>query len=550
MHPHLHEEISRYVSGEDKVGLIPRKIVVPPDEVHVVNKKDGQRIHQADGDTSYWKTRWTQVFKLSTKAIPVNLEDLHVRDSENTPYTISAIAIIKLAEPGVAARLIGEDIELLTSEISKVAEAELRSASVTLPLNEIMRAKDCLAEQSSPGMNAVARSLGFDLISVKITNIGGDVVQSLIAEREAHKDREITEAIEAEKTAKTRTVEKETRSQAEEKKLTERSIQEMDIAKDEALFGRGKEKERVQLSKEHELSVAKIEKELELQERHQSLELARRAKARELELADREKKQALLEADRNVQEKELQLREYAQMESTRIEAEKLEFEAVKEAERVRTLARIGAEKAEEVLLIEAQAKVKAAQQEAQALATKADARAKEQKLLAEGAKAQAMVDGLVEVELEERRLEVEARKIELARQKALNEAEATAAKLAAEAEGLKKRAEAYTPELLAFELAKHRIEAEARVEIARAEAMGLAWSEANVQVFGGPDTLASMNASWNQGMALGVTAQGLSAGLPAGMREGLTKLLEQAPGLLSNKGAESILSQLDKNKAS
>ena len=536
MHPQLHEEISRYVSGEDKVGLIPLKIVVPPDEVHVVNKRDGQRIHQADGDTSYWKTRWTQVFKLSTKAIPVNLEGLEVRDSDNTPFTVSAIAIIKLAEPGVAARLIGEDIALLTEEISKVGEAELRSAAVKMPLDEIMRSKDALAEQSASGMNEVARSLGFDLISVKITGIGGEVVQSLIKEREASKDRQITESIEAEKTAKTRTVEKESRSQAEEKKITERTVEEMEIAKDEALYGRLKEKERAQLSEEHELSIAQIEKDLDLQERNQGLELARRAKAKELELAEREKKEALLLADRKVREKELELQAYGQMEAARIEAERREFEAVKEADRLRTLARIEAEKAEEVLLIQAQAKLKAAEQEALTLKTEATALAEEQRLLAEGAKAQAMVEGLAQVELEQRRLELEARKIELERQEALNQAEATAARLAAEAEGLRLRAEAYSPELLAFELEKERIKALAQIEVARAEAMGQAWANANVQVFGGPETLASMSSSWGQGMALGMTAQGLSAALPENLREGVENVLAAAPGLLLEKG--------------
>src|SRR5439155_7834498 len=69
-----------------------------------------------------------------------------------------------------------------------------------------------------------------------------------------------------------------------------------------------------------------------------------------------------------------------------------------------------------------------------------------------------------------------------------------------------------------------RIEAAKQVEIARAEAMGLALSNAKMQLWADASALQKMTAMFNQGQSFGALLDGVASSAPQGLTSSLTSM--------------------------
>jgi uncharacterized membrane protein YqiK len=314
-------------------------------------------------------------------------------------------------------------------------------------------------------------------------------------------------------------------------------------------------KERLDLDRELALATAAQEREVRTQqateranadqkvfEEEQKSELARVAKERAVALTELERDQQLaIQAERKQQEvmaaevarrqaielaeqqrqinvlQEQQKREASEKERLLVSAQREEaaqalksVEATQAAQREAKIKLIEAEREAQQALIaqknkielaalqkqreaEAQARAlkeisaaeaEAALKQAETLRTQAQAEMEAEKLRADGAKAKASASGLAEAEI----LKAKA-------DSAMREAEAVRARGLAEAESEKAKAEA----LAAFEGVAQRVEvlklqldAQVRIEIAKAEALGKALASMNIKLIGDPNAASSL----------------------------------------------------------
>jgi uncharacterized membrane protein YqiK len=130
------------------------------------------------------------------------------------------------------------------------------------------------------------------------------------------------------------------------------------------------------------------------------------------------------------------------------------------------------------------AEASAALKQAETLRTQAQAEVEAEKLRADGARAKASAAGLAEAEVQTAKAEA-----------ALREAEAIRAKGLAEAESAKAKAEAlaaYDGVQQRVELTRLQLDAQVRIEVARAEALGTALASMNIKMIGDPAAAASL----------------------------------------------------------
>ncbi|MCP4363131.1 MAG: hypothetical protein GY796_34450 [Chloroflexi bacterium] len=144
-----------------------RRILVPPDEIHVV-VGDGRHIvtmsserkvfgQTAERPSRYWLNSHTQVIKLKTISFTVaihgyNNQGVKALDSSKVSFRLWAHAVAKLNpdKTETAAQRVGLDTTGLIYTITKVGTAELVAAAATMSLEEIIANRQMLAEIAVP----------------------------------------------------------------------------------------------------------------------------------------------------------------------------------------------------------------------------------------------------------------------------------------------------------------------------------------------------------------------------------------------------------------
>jgi flotillin len=358
--------------------------------------------------------------------------------------------------------------------------------------NEIERE----AEQQIAGKNVTTRKQVLDLARVQAE---AEAEQKMkVANVNAAREREIAEfKIQQDEAVAKRDIEKNRQILTAEvaKKL---SIEQAEVDKLTQLIVKTREREQAEIQKQQAIEVANRQKETAVAAKEKETAEARAA-ALAAE-AEREKaSQAVVtvtvtsEAERDAQKKLIGARQEAEQNKIKEQtnADVLAYMRIKEADAERQAAQAQYE-----------AKLRLAEGDSQA-ATKR----------AEGEKALKMVD----VNVEREKVVVEKARVDVERVSLSNKQEFEGA-------------------ALQFELEKLRIQADKEVRIAAAQAMANMFTHAQMQIFGDPSTMVSMQQQFMKAAGYGQAVDGLMQTLPA-----------EAKTLLANLG-QTVVSQMAAKK--
>ncbi len=439
-----------------------RRILVPPDEIHVV-VGDGRHIfvlsrksrvfgQTADRSSTYWLNRLSQVIKLKTISFTVPIrgvdeEGVPALDSSKVSFNLWAHAVAKLNpdKAEVAAQRVGLDATSLINTITEVGTAELVAAAATMTLEEIIAQRQKLAEIAFPQVNQILSELGYDLALLTITNLGGMAFTKLIDQAESRISKETSIATNREQVAELQDDEARQRQEAEikattEKKLAaerldaEREVETATLSQQETLAIQRHEVQIRQVDRDkgaaratHEAELAKVQlgRQLSEAEVEKQAQLARVTAERDAELrAMQQERNAKIrvaeteaEAERMAVEQVRKLERDA--ERTQAEAKRLEQEELAKAQRAKQVAlveaaqlgealKVEAEAASRALQIKADAETKAELIRAEAEATATEKRAQAAKVRAEATRAEAAAPGLAEAEVAQAQAAAEA----------------------------------------------------------------------------------------------------------------------------------------------
>lgn len=293
-----------------------------------------------------------------------------------------------------------------------------------------------------------------------------------------------------------------------------RTIQATEKAQaDQKVYEEEQKSELARVAKERAVALTELERDQQLaiqnERRQQEVMAAEVVRRQAIELAEQQRQVTVLQ--------EQQKRENAEKERLVVSAQREEaaqavktVEATQEAQREAKIRVIEAEREAQKALIEqrnkielealrkqreaeaqakalkeiAAAEAEAALKQAETLRTQAQAEREAETLRADGARAQASAAGLADAEVMKAKAEA-----------AMREAEAVRAKGLAEAESEKAKAEA----LAAFdgvaqrvEITKLQLDAQVRIETARAQALGSAMASMNIKLIGDPNAAAAL----------------------------------------------------------
>ncbi len=463
-----------------------RRILVPPDEIHVVvgdgnhsfviaseRKVFGQT---ADRPSRYWLNALTQVIKLKTISFTVPIrgaadEGVEALDASKVSFRLWAHAVAKLNpdKAVIAAQRVGLDTTGLINTITEVGTAELIEAAATMGLEEIIANRQKLAEIAFPKVNQILSELGYDLALLTITQLDGMAYKMLIEQAEARISKETSIATNREQVAELQDSQSRARTEAEisaqtEKKLaaerleSQREVETATLTQQESLAisrhdvqVRQVERDKSAAAASHETNLAKVQltQQLGQAEVDRDAQLARLKSEREAELRAIQQKrtaeiklsEAQTEAERLALEQVRKIERAA--ESTQADARRLREEQLQAAERAKEVALVGADQLARSLEREAEG-------QARALHVKVDAETQTQ-----------LVKAQSDTKADLIRAEAEA---------TATEKRALAAKVRADAT----RAEASAPGLAEAEVASARVQvAEKQVGVTRAEGLAL-----------------------------------------------------------------------------
>ena len=469
-----------------------RRIIVPPDEIHVV-VGDGLHIaamsndrkvfgQSAERPSRYWLNSLTQVIKLKTISFTVpirgiNDEGVEALDNSKVSFRLWAHAVAKLnpEKADTAAQRVGLDTGGLINTITEVGTAELIAAAATMGLQDIIANRQKLAEIAFPKVNQILFELGYDLALLTITQLEGKAYHKLVEQAESRISKETSIATNKEQVQELQDDQGRERTEAEiraatEKKLAserldaEREVETATLSQQEALAVRRHELEvkQLELAKSaataaHETDIAKVQlgQTLGQAEAEKSASLARLKKEREAELRalEQQKNATIKLAETKAEAERLAMEQIRQIERaaerTQAEAERLRAEQLAAAERAKEIALVEANKLGESMKVEAEAEARALQlrTEAQTKAEliKADAestatekRARAAKIRAEATRAESAAQGLAEAEVEAARVQVAEKQVIVNRADGLAQAEVARAQAEVEAERIQR----------------------------------------------------------------------------------------------------------------
>lgn len=458
-----------------------RRILVPPDEIHVV-VGDGRHTYSAskerkvfgqtaDRPSRYWLNALTQVIKLKTISFTVSIrgasdQGVETLDSSRVSFKLWAHAVAKLNpdRAEVAAQRVGLDTTSLIKTITQVGIAALVEAAATMTLEEIIANRHKLAEIAFPKVNQTLEELGYDLALLTVTKLDGLPYQKLIEQAEARISKETSIATNREQLAELQDRQGRERTEAEIKAITEEKLaaeqleaqekietatlnqqEKLDIRRHEVEIQRI-ERERGQIEAGHQTALARVNLDQQLGE----VESEKEAKLAQLKVerdAEVELAESQAEAERLAYEQAREIERAA--ERTDAEAKRLQAEELAMAQRAKEVALVEANQLAEAMEVEAQAQARSLELKveaetktelikAEAEANATEKRAQAAKIRAEATRAEAAAPGLAEAEVEAAQVEVAEKRVVVTRAEGLAQAEVAQAQAAAEAERIQK----------------------------------------------------------------------------------------------------------------
>lgn len=469
-----------------------RRILVPPDEIHVVV---GNGFHTATmasernvfGQTAerpsrYWLNSLTQVIKLKTISFTVPIHGNHnegvaALDSSKVSFRLWAHAVAKLNpdKAEIAAQRVGLDTTGLIYTITKVGTAELVAAAATMGLEDIIAQRQKLAEIAFPKVNQILSELGYDLALLTVTRLDGTAYNKLIAQSEARVSKETGITTNREQLAELEDKQARERHEAEiraqtEKKLAserleaEQQVETATISQQEALDIRRHamrlkqvEREQSAAAAAHEVDLAKVRlaQQIGEAEAQKEAELARLGAERTAALRALEQKQsaAIKLAETEAETARLAVEQAKAIEraaaKTEAEARRLQEEELAQARRVKDIALLETSQLAESMELEAEAQARALRikidtetqvelVKAEAEATATEKRAEAAKIRAEATKAEKAAPGLAEADVDAARVVVAEKQVAVTRAEGLAHAEVAQAQAEAEANRLQR----------------------------------------------------------------------------------------------------------------
>ena len=469
-----------------------RRILVPPDEIHVV-VGDGYHVYSmsnerkvygqsANRPAKYWLNSHTQVIKLKTISFTVPIrgnrdEGVEALDKNKVSFRLWAHAVAKLNpdKADVAAQRVGADAGSLVNTITEVGTAELIAAAATMELETIIADRQQLAVIASPKVNEILSELGYDLALLTITELDGVAYRKMVEQAEAGISKETSIATNREQLEELKDRQARERTEAEvsaitEKKLAaerleaEQEVQTATLSQQEQLAMRRHDinvqaiaRQRLQTEAQHgaELATVQLSQKIGAAEAEKEAQLARMKAEREAELrALAQKRQAEItlaqaeaEAKRDAVAQAKAIERRAEL--TQAEAERLREEELAKANRAREIALVEANQLAEAMKVEAEADAlalnlrtdadaKATLTKAEAQATAAEKQAQAAKIRAEAVRAEQAAPGLAEAEVDEAQLQVAEQQVLVTRAEGLAQAEVARAQAEAEIERQKK----------------------------------------------------------------------------------------------------------------
>ena len=457
-----------------------RRILVPPDEIHVV-VGDGRHAwtvandrkvfgQTADRASRYWLNGLTQVIKLKTVSFTVAITGMRnggvsALDSNKVSFQLWAHAVAKLnpEKADIAAQRVGLDTTGLVHTITKVGTAELVAAAATMEMENVIANRQKLAEIAFPKVNDILAELGYDLALLTVTRLDGQAYKQLIAQAESRISKETGIATNKEQLAELRDSQERERHESEirantEKKLAserleaQREVQTATISQQESLDIRQHEMQLKQIGRtktaaetDHDTNLAKVHlaQKLGEAEANKGAELAELEAGHSATLrAMQQRRQAeikLAEAEANAArlavEQAKQIERAAAL--TGAEAHRLREEELTAAQRVKEVVLLEAEAEANALKIKIDAETKMELVKAEAEATSTEMRARAAKKRAEATKAETAAHGLAEAEVEAARVNVAEQQVAVTRAEGMAKAEVAMAQATAAAEKVK-----------------------------------------------------------------------------------------------------------------
>lgn len=469
-----------------------RRILVPPDEIHVVvgngfhtatmaseRKVFGQT---AERPSRYWLNSLTQVIKLKTISFTVPIhgtsnEGVPALDHSKVSFRLWAHAVAKLNpdKAETAAQRVGLDTTGLIYTITKVGTAELVAAAATMELEKIIASRQKLAEIAFPKVNQILSELGYDLALLTVTRLDGTAYNKLIEQAEARVSKETgintnrEQLAELEDKQARERLEAEIRAQTDKKLASERleaeqQVETATISQQEALDVRRHEMQLKQIDREksaaaaaHETNLAKVQlaQQIGEAEAKKDAELAQLNAERSAELrALQQKREATIKlAEAEAETARLALEQAKSIEraaaKTEAEAHRLREEELAQAQRAKEIALLEASQLAEAMQLEAEAQANALQiktdtetkmelVQAEAEATATEKRAAAAKIRAEATKAEQAALGLAEADVDAARVKVAEQQVAVTRAEGLAQAEVAQAQAEAEASRLQR----------------------------------------------------------------------------------------------------------------
>lgn len=227
-----------------------RKVVVPNDQIHIVSAAGIHSIGPflskqtvvygadptpvspvAGQDTPpprknagimYKMNNLTSVIAMKTITFLVSVsgangQGVNVLDSNHVSYRVSAHVVAKLDEnkADIAAKRVGNDIDSLIITIREVTEAELADAAASMTLSEVLKKAQVLAERAKIKVDATLQDLGYTLVLLKVSDLGGDAYQKLVEQANAEVERTSTIEINRSQLATAQSNQERARTEAE-----------------------------------------------------------------------------------------------------------------------------------------------------------------------------------------------------------------------------------------------------------------------------------------------------------------------------------------------
>ncbi len=305
-----------------------KKVVVPSDQIHIVaaaglhslfasrevivyggsagTAEDGSPLKSKAG-IIYRKNSLTSVIAMRTITFlvsvnGVNGQGIKVLDSNRVPYIISAHVVAKLDESraDIAARRVGTDIESLATTIREVTEAELTDAAAGMALEDLLHKAQVLAERAFEEVKTTLQELGYTLVLLKVSDLGGDAYQKLVAQANAEVLRSSTIAINTSELATGQNQAERERTEATVIAQTRRVTERQQLEADRDVKTAAADTNEELATKQHTLALQQAERSQVIAQKNQEVALKQVTLDQQVDLAQAGRKATVAAKEREL----------------------------------------------------------------------------------------------------------------------------------------------------------------------------------------------------------------------------------------------------------